>query len=110
MVEKSRRLFRWLFGTYADGVEMSELAALLMASDAFARRKPRLMRQGAKTQRINWVRETLKRPVYKGVLNELRTDHVDVLGDWEAGLFQRICSLTPRTDSQENKGSGESGD
>lgn len=83
IVEDEAEVVRWLFGTYADGVEISELAALLTASDVFARRKPRFTRPGAKTQRINWVRETLKRPVYKGVLNERRTDHIDVLGDWE---------------------------
>jgi hypothetical protein len=82
IVEDEAEVVRWLFGAYGDGVEISELALLLTASDVFARRKPRFMRIAAKTQRINWVRETLKRPVYKGMLNDLRTDHIDVIGDW----------------------------
>jgi site-specific DNA recombinase len=83
IVEDEAEVVRWLFGAYADGVELSGLAALLTASDVFARQKPRLARPGAQTQRINWVRDTLLRPVYKGVLNERRTDYIDVLGDWE---------------------------
>ena len=94
VVQSEAEVVRWLFNSYAEGCDISDLAEHVCVFDAFQKRKRRSLSIMTYTQRINWVRETLKRPVYQGVLNEKRTDYKNVRGDWEpiitSSVFSRV--------------------
>ena len=94
VVQSEAEVVRWLFSSYAEGCDISDLAEHVCVFDAFQKRKRRSLSIMTYTQRINWVRESLKRPVYQGVLNEKRTDYKNVRGDWEpiisSSVFSRV--------------------
>jgi DNA invertase Pin-like site-specific DNA recombinase len=94
VIQEEAEVVAWVFNAYYEGAEITDLAKQIHSFPIFVSRKRRSSKKMTHTQTMNWIRETLKRDVYRGILKEKRTDYLEVEGDWSMivpnNIFLRV--------------------